>query len=61
MAFGDQLLGITSLAERVFAVESVVIFTEKGPFKGPPFMHQLAPHTWFICIHSLELACHIKF
>ena len=44
MAFGDQLLGMTSLAERTFPVDSVVSFTENGPFMGPPFRHQVAPH-----------------
>lgn len=45
MALGDQLLGMTSRAVSVLAVDSVVSFTENGPFKGPPLMHQLAPHT----------------
>jgi hypothetical protein len=44
MAFGDQFLGMTSLAERVLPVDSVVSFTENGPFKGPLTMHQVAPH-----------------
>lgn len=44
MAFGDQFLGITSLAESALPVESVVSFTENGPFKGPLTIHQFAPH-----------------
>lgn len=57
MALGDQLLGITSLAERVFPVVSVVSFTENGPFKGPLTKHQVAPDRWFIASHSVEPAC----
>lgn len=44
MAFGDQFLGITSLADSVFPVDNVVSFTENGPFKGPLFTFQFAPH-----------------
>lgn len=57
MAFGAQLPGITSVAERLLFVDNVVSFTENGPFKGPPLKHQFAPHTWFISSHSVELAC----
>lgn len=58
MAFGDQFLGIMSLAERLLPVDNVVNLTENGPFKGPPIMHQFAPHKWFISSHSSEFACH---
>lgn len=62
MALGDQFRGITSLAERVLPVESVVNFTENGPFKAPaPLMHQLAPNTWLISSHSTEFACQKVF
>ena len=44
MAFGDHFLGITSLAESVLPADSVVSLTENGPFKGPPIIHQVAPH-----------------
>ena len=57
MALGAQFLGMTSLADRVLPVDSVVNFTENGPFKGPPVIHQLAPHTCLISSHSVELAC----
>ena len=43
MDFGDQLVGITSLAVMVFPVD-VLNFTEKGPLKGPATMFQFAPH-----------------
>jgi len=42
VAFVTQLLGITSLAERLLPVEELN-FTENGPLKGPPIMHQFAP------------------
>lgn len=57
MALGDQFLGITSRAERVLWVVNVVSFTENGPSRGPPMMHQLAPHTCFISSHFMEFAC----
>jgi hypothetical protein len=60
VAFGDQFFGMTSLAERVLPVDSVVTFTENGPSRGPPLKHQFAPHTWLISSHSVELACQFK-
>ena len=60
MARGDQLPGITSVAERVLPVESVVNFTENGPFNGPPIMHQFAPHKCVISIHSADVACQMR-
>lgn len=60
MAVGDQFRGITSLVDRLLPVESVVNLTENGPFKGPPIMHQFAPHKCVISIHSFDVACHFQ-
>lgn len=55
MAFEDQFFGITYLAETVFFLVRLVNLTEKGPSRGPPTTHQVAPQICFMFNHTFEV------